>query len=85
MADRKEYFKQYKLANKEKLKIQNAEWYQSNKEHVAAVKKQYRLDNIDKINAHNQAKITCDVCGSSVSMNVLARHKRTKKCMDYMC
>ena len=44
MADRKEYFKQYKLANKEKIKIQNAEWYQNNTEHADAVEKTIQIN-----------------------------------------
>ena len=85
MADRKEYFKQYKLANKEKIKIQNAERYQENKEDILKQHKQYRLDNKDKINAHRQEQITCDVCGSSVSRHQTARHKRSQKCMNNLC
>ena len=85
MSDRKEYFKQYKLANKEKIKIQNAEWYQNNKEHADAVHKQWRLNNKDRIDAHNKEKITCDVCGLCVSRHHLARHKTTKKCMNNVC
>ena len=79
MADRREYYKQYNANRKEQSKQYNAERYQENKEDILNQHKQYRLDNKDKINTHRQEKITCDVCGSSVSRHTLAKHKRTKK------
>ena len=85
MADRREYFKQYNANRKEQSKTYNAERYERDKEDILAQQKQYRLDNKDKINAHNKEIITCDVCGSSVSRHGIAAHKRTKKCMNNAC
>ena len=85
MTDRREYFKKWRTEHKEQIKEYNAERYERDKEDILTQQKQYRLDNKDKINTRNQEKITCDVCGSSVSRNVLARHKRTNKCMNNAC
>ena len=80
MADRKGYFKQCKLANKEQIKVQNAEWYKNNKEHIAAQQKQYRSDNADR----RSEQITCNICGSCVSRHYLSRHRKTIKCMNHI-
>ena len=85
MADRREYYKQYNANRKEQTKQYNAERYERDKEDILAQQKQYRLDNKDKINAHNKEKITCDVCGSSISRHHIARHKRTVKCVNNAC
>ena len=85
MTDRREYFKKWRTEHKEQIKEYNAERYERDKEDILTQQKQYRLDNKDKINAHNQEKITCDVCGSSVSRHHLPRHKRTQKCMNNVC
>jgi len=59
--------KEYRQANKEKLKEQNKEYYQKNKQ---------------KISEREKEKIECD-CGSIVSRVHIARHKRSKKHSDY--
>ena len=43
--DRKEYMKEYKLKNKEKLTLQRKEYYQKNKEKIISYQKEYRKDN----------------------------------------
>ncbi len=63
--DRKEYMKEYRKKNKEKIKKQNAdryirnkerinkrntEWYKLNKDKVSARKKKYTEDNRERIN-----------------------------------
>ena len=85
MADRREYFKKWRTEHKEQIKEYNAERYERDKEDILTQQKQYRLDNKDKIIAHRQEKITCDVCGLCVSRHHLARHKTTKKCMNNVC
>ena len=85
MTDRREYFKKWRTEHKEQIKEYNAERYERDKEDILTQQKQYRLDNKDKINAHRQEIITCDVCGSSVSRHGIARHKTTKKCMSNVC
>ena len=85
MADRREYYKQYNANRKEQNKNYYAERYELNKDDILKQHKQYRLDNKDKINAHRPEIITRDVCGSSVSRPHIARHKRTKKCVNNVC
>ena len=82
MADRKEYYKQYNATRKEQQKQYHAERYELNKEHILTQHKQYRLDHKDELNLQRRekAKIKCDLCGSPISCEHLARHKRTAKC-----
>ena len=63
-----EYNKQHYRLNKDKILEQNKEYYQNNKENIQLKRKK---------------KITCE-CGSVVCRNVLARHKRTKKHINFI-
>ena len=42
--------------------------------------KEYYEDNRKVINEKGLVKVTCDLCGSVVSKNFMAAHKRTIKC-----
>ena len=44
-----EYVKQYKIDNKEEIKLQRAKHYQDNKERISAKSKEHRLDNKERI------------------------------------
>ena len=57
----------------------HAQWRKDNKEYQA----QWYQDNKDKIAQRRAEKITC-VCGAIVSRRDLARHKRSKKHLNYM-
>ena len=81
MTDRREYFKQYKQTNKERIKAYEAERYQQKKEEIAKQQKQYREANREKINAYRSEQVICDVCGANVSRRHLARHCMTIKCI----
>ena len=70
--DKKEYKREYKQKNKEAIAQKDAEYRQNNKEKIAEYHKQRRAE-----------KITCE-CGSIVSRPLLARHRRTKKHIDYI-
>ena len=48
-ASMSEYFKQYRLENKQKIAEKHRQYEQQNKEKIAERKKQYRLNNKDKI------------------------------------
>jgi predicted ATP-grasp superfamily ATP-dependent carboligase len=63
-----EYIKQYHQDNKEKISKKNKEYYQNNKEIIVEKFKQ---------------KGTCQNCGSIVRKGDIAKHKRTKKCLNY--
>lgn len=47
--DRKEYNKEYKLKNKEKLTLQNKEYRLKNKEKITLQRKEYQLKNKEKL------------------------------------
>ena len=40
-------------------------------------------NNKEKILEKHREKITCDICGSIIRRDSLARHKRTSKCKNY--
>ena len=68
MVDRKEYFKKYRDEHKEQIKKTAIDYYQLNK---------------DKIREQENAKVICDVCGFTGASQHMARHKRSKKCMNH--
>ena len=71
---RLEYFKKYRNDNKEKLKEKSRDYNERNKEK----RKEYYLKNIKIINEKAKEKIMCE-CGSVITKQHLARHKRSKK------
>ena len=81
--DNKEKFaekgKEYYQDNKEKF----AEYYQNNKQKFAEKGKEYYQNNKQKITDYKQQKAKCDKCGCEVTRNKLARHKKTKKCINF--
>ena len=74
----KEYNKKYREKNKEKIKERDKEYYEQNKEKFKQQKKEYYEKNKEYYNE----KITCDICGSIIRRNGIARHKKTKKCIN---
>jgi hypothetical protein len=42
--------------------------------------KKYLQEQREVINAKSRQKIVCDICGSTVSRNNIAAHKKTNKC-----
>ena len=90
---RKERDKQYSLDNKEHKAEYHKQRYQNNKVKIKEQTAQYRLDNKDKINEwHKQHRlnnrdkisqqITCE-CGAIIRRDSLARHKKSKKHLNY--
>lgn len=78
MTDRKEYKKQYYQDNKEKIKQQQKEYREKNKEEVVEKKKDYYDKNKEEILKKKAEKITCE-CGTVISRQRLAKHKKTAK------
>ena len=60
---KKEWNKQYREANKEKLNEKD---------------RKYNHDNKDKINARRREQITCS-CGCVLTKNCLSRHKKSQQ------
>jgi len=67
--------KEYKETNKEKIK----QYREDNKEKA----KQYRENNKEKILEQAKQKVICDHCGSEIRKSDIARHKKTKKCINF--
>jgi len=59
------------------------ERYKDNLDKILEQRKQYREDNREKISEQKKQKTTCDRCGSIVNKNHIARHQRTKKCINF--
>tara|TARA_R110000787_G_scaffold94579_1_gene197326 strand:+ start:814 stop:1281 length:468 start_codon:yes stop_codon:yes gene_type:complete len=53
--DRREYYKKYREANKEKLAAQAKAYYKANKEKIAPKMKAWQEANKDKVAAHSKA------------------------------
>lgn len=90
--------KQYYENNKEKVRERHKKYYENNKEKVREYGKQYREDNREKererskkyyennrekIKTKASIKITCE-CSSTIRKDSLARHRRTKKHINYI-
>ena len=66
--------KEYKEANKEKIKEYNKEYIEANKNKI----KEYYEANKDKISKRKSEKINCE-CGAVIRKGDLSRHKKTTK------
>ena len=80
---RKEYKKKWREEHKEHIKQQSKDYYETHKEHKQTYSKQYRQANQVEIQERESKLVACDRCGEYVRYNGLARHKRTKKCMNF--
>jgi len=58
------------------------EYYENNKEKLLEKQKIWYEDNKEIIREKQNEKITCDICGGSISRSHLKRHQRTKKCLS---
>jgi len=74
--------KRYREENKEKLSEYLINYYQENKKQISEQRKQYREENKEKISEQKKEKMTCE-CGSICRKYDLARHKKTKKHLDW--
>lgn len=72
--------KKYRNKNKDKIASKQKEFYINNKEIVMAIHKKSYIKNKDKINEPTP----CNICGSIISKQNLSKHKRTKKCMNFI-
>jgi hypothetical protein len=80
---RAEYMEAYRAENKESIKKKEAKYRAENKESIKALQAKYYADNREILNAKRRAKITCE-CGSIISKDGLAPHRRTKKHLAYL-
>jgi hypothetical protein len=80
----KEKQKEYKKDNKNKIKEKKKEYYIDNKEKFTEKEKKYYEDNKEIINEKRKEKVVCDHCGSKISKNDIAKHQKTKKCINFV-
>ena len=80
---RKEYGKEYREVNKEKIKEQTKQYYEKNKEKI----KEYRKDTKENKKKYDKErrklKYQCE-CGSIVSLADKSKHFLTKKHLKYI-
>ena len=58
------------------------EYREDNKEEIIQKKKEYYERNKEEINEKRSEKLCCDICGAFSTKPNLAKHQRTKKCME---
>ena len=80
--EKKEYDKQYRLVNKEQCRKLTNQWKEDNKEILKKKKAEWYENNKDKIAQQAAEKITCE-CGAIIRRDSLARHKKSKKHLNY--
>lgn len=78
----KEIRKEYREDNADKIKENKKEYSKKNAEKIKEYKKNWREDNAEKIKERRKEKVCCDICGAFSRKGDLAKHQRTKKCMD---
>jgi len=93
-----EYFKQYRINNKERIRQINKQYYEKNRAKIKQNQKQYRINNKAKFNEYskqyyqqNKAKLkqkfnkkfNC-ACGGRYTNANKARHLRTEKHKQYL-
>ena len=75
--------KEYREANREKILEQKKEYREANREKINEKAKEYREANREKTNEKAKEKVNCLICNSLISRGHLARHKKSKKCMEF--
>jgi hypothetical protein len=79
----KEYKKEYRQENKDKIKEKAKEYRQENKDKIKEQHKEYYEQNKDKIKECKKEHIKC-ICGSVFRKDIIRRHERTKKHTEFL-
>ena len=72
--------KKYRKLNEEQLAEKAKEYYKNNRDKIKEREKKYRELNKEK----RSEKIKCDKCGCEIIRRSLARHKKSKKCQNFV-
>lgn len=95
---KKEYDKQYRQLNKERLRAQEAKWRKDNPDMAKAQQARYRethkeilrergityrMNNKERISEKNKEKVTCE-CGTVLTKKCLSRHRKTQNHSDLL-
>jgi len=75
--------RKYRDANREQINAKLREWREANKEAKNATDREYREANKEAINAKAREKVICE-CGASVRRVGITRHRKTKKHIKLM-
>ena len=89
-----QYHNQYRNDNKDKILERAKKHYEANKNKILEKQKEYYETNKDKISErakkHYEAnkdkileKVICDNCGCEITKCILAKHKKSKKCLNF--
>ncbi len=76
----KEYFKQYRLKNKEKILFKNREWIKNNKEHYVNYHKKYNENNRQWIKVKKRAYLLKKKYNISVKEYDILLKKQNNRC-----
>ena len=76
--------KQYHIDNKETNNEKAKQYRDNNKEKCKEYDKQYQKDNKEIINEKRKKKVVCDHCGSKIRKSDIAKHQKTKKCINFV-
>jgi hypothetical protein len=79
----KEQKKEYRQANAVQIKEKKKEYYQANAEQIKEQMKEHYQANADKKREYASTRVVCDKCQCSVIRGGLARHKKSKKCLNF--
>ena len=66
--------------NKKYIQNWHKEYYDTHKDHKAAVNKAYRINKKAEIKIRRAVKINCQLCGILTNKDNIRTHQRTKKC-----
>lgn len=78
-----EKLKTYRMNNKKYLATRNKIYYNVNRTNILEKTKAYQLKNKDMIRAKQNTEIICE-CGSRLTYANMARHKRSKKHIEFI-
>ena len=79
----KQYNKEYRNKNREKINDWKRQKYSNNREVILAKNKEYKELHKEEIQQKYTAKSTC-ICGGSYTYANKTKHLKTKKHLDYI-
>jgi len=75
--------KEWRKNNIDIIKERKKEYYEKNADYICEKAKLNYEKNKDKINERLKEKICCDICKCVIRKDVLTRHQRTQKCINF--
>jgi hypothetical protein len=77
--DHKEHHNEWRIANKDKIRLQRQQHYQENKEQIKERVNNYRMNNREKIRELHRQECICEVCGVKYTRTHRTRHERSNR------